>query len=99
MMKNYFLDHKITLKMSFLYIVLSLIHHAIFNSVFAALGGCLLTFIEKLSGGRHMEEDFNLDPLTVKSLPSFTKRKFESFPPLFILWVLTHPIYLAIYFL
>lgn len=97
-MKNYFLDHKITLKMSFLYIVPSLIHHAIFNSASAALGGCLLTFIEKLSGGRHMEEDFNLDPLTVKSLSSFTKRKFESFPPLFILWVLTHPIYLSIFY-
>lgn len=79
MMKNYFLDHKITLKMSFLYTVLPLIHHAIFNSASAGLGGCLLTFIEKLSGARHMEKDFNLDPLTVKSLSSFTKRKFESF--------------------
>lgn len=26
-----------------------------------------------------MEKDFNLDPLTVKPLFSFTKRKFESF--------------------
>lgn len=95
MMKNYFLDHKITLKMSFLYTVLPLIHHAIFNSASAGLGGCLLTFIEKLSGGRHMEKDFNLDPLTVKSLSSFTKRKLESFiPPLG-----SHSPYLSIYYL
>lgn len=49
--------------MSFLYTASSFIHHAIFNSASAALG-CLLTFTGKLPGGRDIEEDFNLDPLT-----------------------------------
>ena len=42
-----------------------------------------------------MEKDFNLDPLTVKSLSSFTKRKLESF----IHPLGSHSPYLSIYYL
>lgn len=58
--------------MSFLYTVPSLIHHVIFNPASAGPGHPW-TFTGKTPAGRDIKEDFNLDLLTVKSLPASLK--------------------------